>query len=62
MDLEQLNAAIKKHDLELVIGLETHVRLNTKPSCFVLVQIKKLKHQTQIYVRFVPDKWAFYQL
>jgi len=34
MELEQLNAAIKKHDLELVIGLETHVRLNTKTKLF----------------------------
>jgi len=34
MDLEQLNAAIEAHDLELVIGLETHVRLNTKTKLF----------------------------
>ena len=34
MELEQLNAAIKAHDLELVIGLETHVRLNTKTKLF----------------------------
>ena len=34
MELEQLNAALKKHDLELVIGLETHVRLNTKTKLF----------------------------
>ncbi len=34
MDLEQLSAAIKAHDLELVIGLETHVRLNTKTKLF----------------------------
>ncbi|MES2240121.1 MAG: bifunctional amidotransferase subunit GatB/aspartate--tRNA ligase AspS [Bacteroidota bacterium] len=34
MELEQLNAAIIAHDLELVIGLETHVRLNTKTKLF----------------------------
>ncbi len=34
MELEQLNLALKKHDLELVIGLETHVRLNTKTKLF----------------------------
>ncbi|AJR03675.1 bifunctional amidotransferase subunit GatB/aspartate--tRNA ligase AspS [Siansivirga zeaxanthinifaciens] len=34
MKLEQLDAALKAHDLELVIGLETHVRLNTKTKLF----------------------------
>ena len=34
MELEQLNDLLKKHDLELVIGLETHVRLNTKTKLF----------------------------
>jgi aspartyl-tRNA synthetase len=34
MDLEQLSAAIKAHDLEMVIGLETHVRLNTNTKLF----------------------------
>ncbi|WP_111309888.1 bifunctional amidotransferase subunit GatB/aspartate--tRNA ligase AspS [Confluentibacter sediminis] len=34
MELEQLDAALKAHDLELVIGLETHVRLNTKTKLF----------------------------
>ncbi len=34
MELEQLNKAIEAHDLELVIGLETHVRLNTKSKLF----------------------------
>ncbi|WP_166386670.1 bifunctional amidotransferase subunit GatB/aspartate--tRNA ligase AspS [Polaribacter sp. 11A2H] len=34
MELEQLNELIKKHDLELVIGIETHVRLNTKSKLF----------------------------
>ena len=34
MELEHLNELLKKHDLELVIGLETHVRLNTKSKLF----------------------------
>lgn len=34
MELEQLNELLKIHELELVIGLETHVRLNTKTKLF----------------------------
>ncbi len=34
MELEQLTAALKAHDLELIIGIETHVRLNTKTKLF----------------------------
>ncbi|MBU3822674.1 bifunctional amidotransferase subunit GatB/aspartate--tRNA ligase AspS [Flavobacteriaceae bacterium XHP0103] len=34
MELEQLDAALKAYELELVIGLETHVRLNTKTKLF----------------------------
>jgi aspartyl-tRNA synthetase len=34
MELDHLNDLLKKHDLELVIGLETHVRLNTKSKLF----------------------------
>ena len=34
MELEQLNEALQAHDIELVIGLETHVRLNTKTKLF----------------------------
>ena len=34
IELEQLNEALKIHELELVIGLETHVRLNTKTKLF----------------------------
>ena len=34
MELEKLNDLLKKYDLELVIGLETHVRLNTKTKLF----------------------------
>ena len=30
MELAQIQEALKAHDLELIIGLETHVRLNTK--------------------------------
>ncbi|WP_159950446.1 bifunctional amidotransferase subunit GatB/aspartate--tRNA ligase AspS [Polaribacter septentrionalilitoris] len=34
MELEHLNELLKKHELELVIGLETHVRLNTNTKLF----------------------------
>ncbi|WP_405562828.1 bifunctional amidotransferase subunit GatB/aspartate--tRNA ligase AspS [Polaribacter sp. Asnod6-C07] len=34
MELEKLNDLLKKYELELVIGLETHVRLNTKTKLF----------------------------
>lgn len=34
MELKQLNELLKQHELELVIGLETHVRLNTKTKLF----------------------------
>lgn len=34
MKLEQINKQLKEHKLELVIGLETHVRLNTKTKLF----------------------------
>ena len=34
MELEQLNKLLKAHELELVIGIETHVRLNTKSKLF----------------------------
>ncbi|GAA4798979.1 bifunctional amidotransferase subunit GatB/aspartate--tRNA ligase AspS [Litoribaculum gwangyangense] len=34
MELKELDAALKAHELELVIGLETHVRLNTKTKLF----------------------------
>ncbi|GAA4270640.1 bifunctional amidotransferase subunit GatB/aspartate--tRNA ligase AspS [Hyunsoonleella aestuarii] len=34
MELDQLNDLLKKYELELVIGLETHVRLNTKTKLF----------------------------
>jgi aspartyl-tRNA synthetase len=34
MELDQIQDALKAHDLELIIGLETHVRLNTKSKLF----------------------------
>jgi len=34
MELDQIQEALKAHDLELIIGLETHVRLNTKSKLF----------------------------
>lgn len=34
MELDKLNELLKKHELELVIGVETHVRLNTKSKLF----------------------------
>ena len=34
MELEQLKELLKVHELELVIGIETHVRLNTKTKLF----------------------------
>lgn len=34
MELDQLTAALEAYELELVIGLETHVRLNTKTKLF----------------------------
>jgi aspartyl-tRNA synthetase len=34
MELDQIQEALKTYDLELIIGLETHVRLNTKTKLF----------------------------
>ncbi|WP_435414664.1 bifunctional amidotransferase subunit GatB/aspartate--tRNA ligase AspS [Polaribacter aestuariivivens] len=34
MELDQIQDALKAHDLELIIGLETHVRLNTNTKLF----------------------------
>ena len=48
MELAQLNDALKAHDLELIIGIETHVRLNTKT-----------KFRTPIFVQFVLGKWEY---
>ena len=34
MELEKLNTLIEENNIELVIGIETHVRLNTKSKLF----------------------------
>jgi aspartyl-tRNA synthetase len=34
MELDQIQEALKAYNLELIIGLETHVRLNTKTKLF----------------------------
>ena len=47
MELEQLNELIKKHDLELVIGLETHVRLNTKSKLFCSCANQEIEQPNQ---------------
>lgn len=44
MELEKLNDLLKKYDLELVIGLETHVRLNTKTKLFCSCANKESAH------------------
>ncbi|MEP3837916.1 MAG: bifunctional amidotransferase subunit GatB/aspartate--tRNA ligase AspS [Algibacter sp.] len=47
MDLEQLNDTLKKHELELVIGLETHVRLNTKTKLFCSCANQEIEQPNQ---------------
>ncbi|WP_299059626.1 bifunctional amidotransferase subunit GatB/aspartate--tRNA ligase AspS [uncultured Polaribacter sp.] len=47
MELEQLNKLIEKHDLELVIGLETHVRLNTKTKLFCSCANQEIEQPNQ---------------
>ncbi|MFV9550162.1 bifunctional amidotransferase subunit GatB/aspartate--tRNA ligase AspS [Algibacter sp. PT7-4] len=47
MDLEQLNEQLKKHELELVIGLETHVRLNTKTKLFCSCANQEIEQPNQ---------------
>lgn len=47
MELEQLNRLLKKHDLELVIGLETHVRLNTKSKLFCSCANQEIEQPNQ---------------
>jgi aspartyl-tRNA synthetase len=47
MELEQLNELIKKHDLELVIGLETHVRLNTNSKLFCSCANQEIEQPNQ---------------
>ena len=47
MELDQLNELLKKHELELVIGLETHVRLNTKSKLFCSCANKEIETPNQ---------------
>ena len=47
MELEHLNDLLKKHDLELVIGLETHVRLNTKSKLFCSCANQEIEQPNQ---------------
>ncbi|KAB1067673.1 bifunctional amidotransferase subunit GatB/aspartate--tRNA ligase AspS [Tamlana haliotis] len=47
MELEQLNELLKKHDLELVIGLETHVRLNTNTKLFCSCANQEIEQPNQ---------------
>ncbi len=47
MELEQLNDLLKKHELELVIGLETHVRLNTKTKLFCSCANQEIEQPNQ---------------
>lgn len=47
MELEQLNELLKAHDLELVIGLETHVRLNTKSKLFCSCANQEIEQPNQ---------------
>ncbi|WP_298499888.1 bifunctional amidotransferase subunit GatB/aspartate--tRNA ligase AspS [uncultured Algibacter sp.] len=47
MELEQLNELLKKHELELVIGIETHVRLNTKTKLFCSCANQEIEQPNQ---------------
>ncbi|MBU2949424.1 bifunctional amidotransferase subunit GatB/aspartate--tRNA ligase AspS [Tamlana agarivorans] len=47
MELEQLNELLKKHELELVIGLETHVRLNTNTKLFCSCANQEIEQPNQ---------------
>ncbi|WP_396603179.1 bifunctional amidotransferase subunit GatB/aspartate--tRNA ligase AspS [Algibacter sp. R77976] len=47
MDLDQLNDLLKKHELELVIGIETHVRLNTKSKLFCSCANQEIEQPNQ---------------
>jgi aspartyl-tRNA synthetase len=47
MELEQLHELLKAHDLELVIGLETHVRLNTKSKLFCSCANQEIEQPNQ---------------
>ena len=47
MELEKLNELLKINDLELVIGIETHVRLNTKTKLFCSCANQELEQPNQ---------------
>ncbi|MDD7914818.1 bifunctional amidotransferase subunit GatB/aspartate--tRNA ligase AspS [Polaribacter ponticola] len=47
MELDQLNKLLKANDLELVIGLETHVRLNTKSKLFCSCANQEIEQPNQ---------------
>jgi aspartyl-tRNA synthetase len=47
MELEQLKELLKAHDLELVIGIETHVRLNTKSKLFCSCANQEIEQPNQ---------------
>lgn len=47
MELEKLNELLKANDLELVIGIETHVRLNTKTKLFCSCANQEIEQPNQ---------------
>ena len=47
MELEKLNELLKANELELVIGIETHVRLNTKTKLFCSCANKEIEQPNQ---------------
>ncbi len=47
MELEKLNELLKINDLELVIGIETHVRLNTKTKLFCSCANQEIEQPNQ---------------
>ena len=47
MELEKLNELLKANELELVIGIETHVRLNTKTKLFCSCENQEIEKPNQ---------------
>ncbi|ARV16481.1 bifunctional amidotransferase subunit GatB/aspartate--tRNA ligase AspS [Polaribacter sp. SA4-12] len=47
MELDKLNELLKANDLELVIGIETHVRLNTKTKLFCSCANQEIEQPNQ---------------
>ncbi len=47
MELEKLNELLKANELELVIGIETHVRLNTKTKLFCSCANQEIEQPNQ---------------